>query len=197
MSEILGLLLFYPPIMGATINTVFLVPAFRTFILSVFGVVFTGRILMLLLAKQPLVHALIHSVLTAFLIAGLVYALHADLGWAKWVQDDYSTFAGKSTDNKLLAMEGGLYDFAYRARRIIPYEYTIPNDSSDNYLSRRFEYFLLPLKKRHEARYIVGLRDNEASIELGSRTYARKDMVIRNVQPVLIYSPEAYIVRKP
>lgn len=186
-----------PPIMGYTINCVTLSPAFRQVIFVLAAVVFAASLLVLFLKNRPFPRAVRFAALLALLAASLVYALHADLGWSRWLVTDYRSYAGKTLDEKLLQMEGPLYGFVLKARQALPGDYSVLNDGSDNYYVRRFEYFMLPHRKRPNTPYYVVVGDREATYDLQTRTFTRGDLVVKNAQPVLLFMRDAYIVKKP
>ena len=187
----------YPPIAGVTINCVSATPALQTAIVVVVAVAFAAAFIAAQLNGRPLLAALRTAALAAFFAGGLAYSLHADLGWSGWVRTDHRAFSGRTTDEKLRAMEGPFYDFVLKARTSLRGDYMMPNDNSDNYFTRRFEYFLLPLRKRADAPYLVALADREAAFDQRTRTYTRRDLTIRDAEPVLLFMSDAYILKRP
>lgn len=186
-----------PPITGVTINCVYNTPALR---IAVIAVIITAFIVALVFSQfkgRPFLAALRSAAIIAFFAGGLAYSLHADLGWSRWIAADQQAFAGKTTDEKLRTLEGPLYDFVLRARTVLHGDYMMQNDGSDNYFTRRFEYFLLPLRKREDAPYLVVIGDREAAFDQTSRTYTRRDLVIRGAEPVLLFLQDAYILKRP
>lgn len=170
------------PISGPTINTVLLSPFFITLVYAL--------ILLVFIIVSPIRKA----VVVAFFVSGLVWAFHADIGWITWLRDDVHTYGGLNTDQKLLKMEVGIYDFARAAREVLKKDYLI--FASDDTLKLRFEYFLLPLRKREQSSDIVVLGDNAAQYDQTTRTFTRGTLTIVDVDPILVYARNAYILRK-
>ncbi len=187
----------YPPIMGVTINTVWLSPDFREVLLWLLAFVLCGGLIVFLVRNMPLLQAVRRAALTSFFVGSLVYALHADIGWSSWVVRDYHLLSGKSTDEKVLALEGPLYEFALRSRRVLKTDYSLPNDAPDNYLTRRYQYFMLPLQMRPDAPAIVIIGDRSARYDPEAGVYTRGDVVVRNVRPLLLFTQDAYIIARP
>lgn len=185
----------YPPITGVTINCVYNTPALRTAVLVVLSTAFAAGLVASQAKGRPFLAALRRAVIIAFFAGGLAYSLHADLGWSQWLAADHNAFAGRTTDQKLRALEGPLYDFVLESRKALQGDYRMPNDSSDNYLARRFEYFVLPLRMRADAPYIVVLGDREATFDGKTRTYTRRGVVFRDVDLVLPFMSDAYILK--
>ena len=180
--------------MGVTINTVNLSPAFREVLYILMAVLFVLLTIVFTTNKQKPLSALKRSFVSVFFIAGMLYALHADLGWSTWLATDIRTFAGLTTDEKLLKLEGGLYDFVRKARTVVKDDYQI--FSTDSYFAFRSEYFLLPLRKRDNAPYLIVLADDTAHYDQKTRTFTRGDIKVHNVDILLAYAPNAYILVK-
>lgn len=184
------------PIMGVTINTVFLSPSFRQFVYILIALVLAVSAFVLLAQKNRFSDALKKALIISFFVSGVAYAVQADIGWATWLSADLRSFGGLKTDEKLLRLEGPYYDFVRSARSIIKDDYML--FSSDGYMSLRAEYFLLPMRKRDQARYIIVLGDREARFDQAKGIFIRGDVKISSVEPVLIYARDAYILkRKP
>lgn len=186
----------YPPIMGVTINAVFLSPAFRSLLYVLMALVLAVATTYFLGKHVPFVDAVRRSALITFFISGLVYAMHNDIGWAGWIMQDYQKFSGVSTDEKLIRMEGQLYDFALRAGKVIEGNYYITNHSPENYEASRLEYFLLPHRRAEDARYIIVLLDKQARWDSGKKTLTTPTRVFEKVEPVLLYANNAYILKR-
>jgi hypothetical protein len=184
------------PIAGVTINTVYSSPTFRDTIVVLAAVVLAAALVTHVARGRQLPAALRLAALAAFFAAGLAASAHADRTWARWVAADWELFGGRTTEQKLRIQNGPLYDFAVQARSVIPSDYLLPNDGSDNYFARRFEYFALPLRKRPDAPYIVVLADREAQYDPARRTYTRGTLVIPDVQLVIQPAQDAYILRR-
>ena len=182
-----------PPIVGITINTVFMPPAFRDLLYLVIGLSLACGMVMFL-KQHPFSSALKRSVVIAFFISGLLYSVRADYGWSTWVSQDLNRLSGLSTGEKLLKLEGPWYDFIRRANDVIPGEYMIY--SSNQYFSQRAEYFLLPKRKRTDADTLVILADNQTSFDTKTRVLIRGEVRYENAVPLLLYHPSAFVVRK-
>ena len=183
-----------PPIMGITINTVSLSPSVRLLVyLAIGSVVLLGTLAGISGKKRPAA-AFRNAAITAFFVSGMLYALQADTGWTMWLMNDEQAFGGLPTEGKLLKMEGGLYDFVRRARDVVHGDYELY--SSDGTAALRAEYFLLPLRKRTEGKYIIVLADNEARFDPRAETFVRGDVRIDHVEPVLLLARDAYILKR-
>lgn len=195
LDAFLNSLFLYPPITGVTINCVYNTPELRTAVLAVVATAFLAALVLAQAKGRPFLAALRGAVIAAFFAGGLAYAVHADVGWTQWIITDHVKFSRLSTDQKLRAMEGPLYDFVLGARKALPGDYRMPNDGSDNYFARRFAYFLLPLRMRADAPYIVILGDREAVFDQKARTYTRRDTVVREVELLYPFLADAYILK--
>jgi len=182
------------PIMGVTINTVFLSPSFRQLVYILIGLIVVLGMTVLLMRGAPFAAALKKAIMVALFTSGIVYAVHADIGWSAWLANDARTYAGLRTEDKLLKMEGGLYDFARRARDIIRDDYMV--FSTDDYLPHRMEYFLLPLRKRTQAQYIIVIVDRQAEYDQTKGIFTRGDIVISDVELLFSYANDVYILKR-
>jgi hypothetical protein len=45
--------------------------------------------------------------------------------------------------------------------------------------------------------YLVALADREAAFDQRTRTYTRRDLTIRDAEPVLLFMSDAYILKRP
>jgi hypothetical protein len=183
-----------PPIMGVTINTVFLSPSVRLFLYFLIGsVLLLGTISGIRKKVRPSV-AFRSAVVAAFFVSGTLYALQADTGWTMWLVNDARTFGGLSTDGKLLKMDDGIYAFAQKAREVVDGDYQLY--ASDGTVALRAEYFLLPLRKRAGANYLLVLADKEARFDPVAGTFTRGNVRIDHVEPVLFLARDAYILKR-
>jgi hypothetical protein len=187
----------YMPIAGVTINTVWLAPAFRVLLLWVLAVSFGGALVLFVARNRPFPQALRLAALAAFFSGGILFALHADIGWGSWVAADTRAFAGKTADEKLLSLEGPFYEFVLRSRQVLTTDYALLNNDPNNYFIRRYQYFLLPLRMRENARDIVVLGDKSARFDPRDGTFSSGDLVIRGAKPVLAFAGDAYIIERP
>jgi len=183
-----------PPISGITINNVWMTPDVRTWLYIAMAGVLAAGIMLFLAKRHSFTSAFRKSVLLVFFITGILAAVRADIGWSEWIVRDQGTYGGLTTDQKLLRMEGGLYDFVQRARTVVTGDYSLY--SSDSYLPLRCEYFLLPLRKRENAPIIIVLVDNQAQYDQKRRVFTRGATVITNVDLLFTYSPQAYILKR-
>lgn len=184
------------PIQGVTINTVSSSPVFRDTVVIIAGVAFGISLVLFAARGRTFSAAVRRAALAAFFVAGLAAAAHADRTWARWVAADWQSFGGLTTEQKLRVQNGLLYDFAVKARTVIPGDYLLPNDGSDNYFGRRFEYFALPVRKRPQSDHIVVIADKDARFDQARRTYTRGSLVISDVELVLQAAQDAYVLRK-
>jgi hypothetical protein len=189
-------LLRHQPITGVTINTVLGTAAARDAIAVVAGLAFAAGCIAFVAFGRRFGAAVRLAGIAAFFAAGLAAAAHGDRTWSGWVAADWRQFGGRTTEEKLRVQNGPLYAFAVKARQVIPSEYMIPNDGSDNYLARRFEYFALPKRKRPQADYVVVVGDHESRFDQAKRTYARGSLVIPDVELVLQAAQDAYVLKK-
>lgn len=187
----------YRPITGVTINTVWLSPAFREALLWVLAASFGAALIVLAARKRSLLQSFRLAAVAAFFCGGILYAFQADIGWGSWVATDYRTFGGKTTDGKVLAMEGLLYEFVLRSREVLHSDFHVTDDGSDNYAAKRFEYFMLPLRHRPVAENIVVIGDRAARFDPATGTFSRGDLVVQKARPLLVFLQDAYIVQRP
>ena len=186
-------LLSVPSINGITINDVPLSSPLVSFLYILIAIILFFSVV-IYLKKYNFLSALKKSVIVTLFSVGMIYAIHADIGWSAWLINDSRAFAGLGTDEKLSRMEGGLYDFTLAARKVIDDDYSLY--SSDSYLPLRLEYFLLPYRKRDQAKFIVVLVDQEARYDQATRTFTRGDIKIGQVDPVLVFARDAYILKR-
>ncbi len=180
---------------GITINDVPLSSSFVSLLYILMAIILLCSVV-ISLKKNVFLSAFKKGVIITFFSVGIVYAIHADIGWSAWLINDSRAFAGLGTDEKLSRMEGGLYDFTLAARKVIDDDYVLY--SSDNYLSLRMEYFLLPHRKRDQAKYIVVLVDKDSHYDQTTHTFTRGIVKISQVEPVLVFARDAYVLkRKP
>ncbi|MGB5218124.1 MAG: hypothetical protein WBN66_07480 [Smithella sp.] len=185
----------FPPIMGATINSVFLSPEFRIILYLLIAVILIFGTLFFIKKKFSPSDAFRKAVLTAFFVSGLLYAVHADIGWITWLVTDIRNYWGLSTEGKLSKMNDGLYEFVLQAKKTVDDDYQIY--SSFEYAEKRTQYYLLPLNKRKQAPYIIVIADHEARFDPHTRVFTRGKTVIADVEPVLVFAQDAYILRRP
>jgi hypothetical protein len=181
-------------IRSTSINWVALAPGVRTVLYICFLIAFVVTAIRLLSLKNPFSTALKKSLVFSFLLSGLLYAVHADIGWFGRVVQDYGVLGSRTTDEKLQATEGQLYDFIRAAKRVLPETYVMY--SSDSYLALRSEYFFLPARKRENAEVIVVAGDGEAHYDPSTRIFTRGNVRISNVEPILLYASNAFVVKK-
>jgi hypothetical protein len=183
-----------PPIMGVTINTVFLHPIARTFLYVFMALALVTATVALLIRKKRFPEALIKASIISFFVSGIVYAAYADIGWSSWLKEDYHAFSGLGTEEKLLRMEGGFYDFIRKARTVLPDTYQIY--STEGAFPWRAEYFLLPKRKKAHAEFIVVIADARSRYDPVKHQLVRDDEKIENVDLALPYAQNAYILRR-
>lgn len=184
-----------PPITGVTINSVFLSPEFRVIVYLLITVILIFGTLAFTKKKFLISDALRKAIIIAFFASGLLYAIHADIGWTTWLVTDIRNYWGLSTEDKLRKMEDGLYEFVLQAKQVVTDDYQIY--SSFDYLAKRTQYFLLPLHRREQAPYIIVFADNEARFDPRTRLFTRGEIMIANAEPVLVFNQNIYILRRP
>jgi hypothetical protein len=194
MLETLANVLMPLPIMGITINTVFLHPAVRTILYLAIVVSLVTGFLVFLRRSPSFVTAARKAVILSFFLSGLLAAVYADIGWSVWVSRDYENLSGLSVNGKLTRIEGQLYDFTQRAGAIIQDSYQI---YAPAYISLRSQYWLLPLRKRDDARYIVVIEDPAARYDPANRVFSHDDKRFPNMDLVLNYAPQVYVLKGP
>jgi hypothetical protein len=134
------------------------------------------------------------AIATAFFASGLLYAIHADIGWATWLVTDVKNYWGLSTEEKLEKLDDGLYEFSLQAKKIVTDDYQIY--TSNEYMYFRIQYYLLPLLRHEQAPYIIVIADNEAQFDPHTRIFTRGKTMTANVEPVLVFSQNAYILKR-
>lgn len=186
----------YPPITGVTINTVYLSPVFRHFLyLSLATILIVAVLALRLKRKLSWSVATRRGLLTAFFAAGILYGVHAEIGWATWVSKDLDLFRGLSTDEKLYKLESDLFIFSRAAREAVgtsDYQLFAP----DTYLRERTEYFLLPARKREKADVVLVLADPSVQYDGSSGVLLRDGQRIEGLRIVHAFTQNILILRK-
>jgi len=185
------------PIEGPTINNVllpieFAIICYLVIIIStILSTIFFTR------KKHKFIEALKKSILVAFFSSGILYAVHADSGWLKWLKDDYKQFSSITTEEKLLRLDGPLYDFSRYLKVLISGNYTIISPlSREDYPIARTEYFLLPIKNKPDAQFIIVLGETEAVFDDETGTLIKGGTVIKDTALVFKYADDAYLLTK-
>ena len=184
------------PINGRTINSVPMPPSFCALLYALaLSILILGFAHFLAKKCRPWA-AFRMAVVAAFFGSGLVYAVHADIGWASWLVSDFSRLAGRDVDSKLTQMDGygQMYSVARSARGVLEREYMLL--AGDGYVRLRTEYLLLPKRRRDTADDILVLDDASACYDPATRTLTRGNLKITDVEPVIVYARGAYILRK-
>lgn len=186
------------PIEAPTINSVFLPREFTTICYLLIIIVIVLSVLFFVSRKKyTFVNAIKRAILIAFFISGLFYAVHSDIGWTKWIRTDYQQFISKGTEEKLLTLDGPLYDFSMYIKNLISENYTIFSSfSREDYPVARIEYFLLPLKNKPESNFILILGDKEAVFNPETGTLIKGNVIIKDLALVFKYSDDAYLLTK-
>lgn len=184
----------YPPIMGVTINSVFLSPEFRIIEYCLIVIILIFGTIYFLKNNFLLSDAFKKSIIVAFFASGLLYAIHADIGWATWLVTDIKNYWGLSTENKLEKLDGELYKFALQAKKIINDDYQIY--TSNEYMYWRIQYYLLPAVRHEQAPYIIVIADNKANFDHRRRLFTSGETMIANVEQVLVFAQNAYILKR-
>ena len=160
-----------PPITGTTINSVFLSPEFMIIVYLLIAIILIFGTLYFKAKKIALPDAFRKAIIIAFFASGLLYAIHADIGWTTWLVTDVKNYWGLSTEEKLKKSDGELYEFALQAKKIIINDYQI--FTSNEYMYFRTQYYLLPLVRHEQASYIIVIADNEAKFDPHMRIFTR------------------------
>jgi hypothetical protein len=188
------------PITGITILSVFLSPEFRSIVYFIIVITLVLGTLFFV-KKYPLTEAVKKGIITAFFTSALVYAIYADIGWTRWLVTDVKNYRGLSTEDKLRKMYDGTYEFSMQAKKAINDDYKIYSSYFQE--PRLVEYFLLPLNKRanepymrEKASYIVVIKDTEARYDPVLRTFTQGETIIDNVDLVLMFAQDAYILKR-
>lgn len=184
-------LVFLQPINGATINTVVLSSAVRN-LLYTLAVVTLIISTVFFLFRNAFAIALRKAIVIAFFFSGLIYAVQGDIVWTSWLITDTKTYAGLTTDEKLGRFEGPFYEFILSARNVIHGDYMLFSPHTTT--AMRTEYFLLPLRKREQADYIVVIQDEESYYNEVDRTFIRGSLKINHLEPIYVMTPGAYIL---
>jgi len=182
------------PIDRGTINGVYISPSFILFMYILISVILIFAAAVFLIKKASFVSSLKKAFIVAFFSAGVVYAVYADIGWSRWLMSDARTYAGLSTDEKLLKMDDAIYAFALIARKTIPCDYML--FSANDYVRLREEYLLLPLRKRAQSDYIVVLADPESHYDKATLTFSRGSVKISPVELLIMPASYAYILKR-
>jgi hypothetical protein len=182
------------PIIGVTINSVFLSPQFRAILYFLIAAIGLSSFYLFFLTMHRGIAAVRRSIFVTFISVGIVSALYADFGWANWFVRDAQTFPGLSTDEKIVRLEGGFADFAIAAKKVLGSDYELY--SSNSYMALRSEYFLLPARKRDSATDIIVLADDQARYDPATHTFTHGTMTVSDVEPLLVYAQNAYVLRK-
>jgi hypothetical protein len=190
----IGSLVSTPPLTSTSINTVGLTPAFTLLLYILIAIVLIFTLAFYLMKQSRLLVAVYKASIISFFSVGIIYAVHADIGWSRWLSHEMHAFGGLSTDEKLSALEGGVWEFARIARSTIPDDYVLY--ASDGDIALRTEYFLLPLRKRELSDYIIVLFDQASHFDSSTSTFTRGDTKIRPVAPVFIVAPDTYILKR-
>lgn len=184
----------YPPISGTTINNVFLSPEFRFIIYCIIAICLILVTLYFLIKKYCLREAFQKAILTTFFTSGIIYALHADIGWATWLVTDIKNTWGLSTEQKLEKLDGDLFRFAFQAKKIISSDYEL--FTADEYTYYRIQYYLLPAVKREKAPYIIIFLDETTQYNHEDFILKIGNTTINNVIPVLRFTNNVYILKR-
>jgi len=184
----------YPPITGVSINSVFLSPEFRIIEYCLIAVILIFGTIYFSIKKFILPDAFRKAIIAAFFASGLLYAIHADIGWATWLVTDVKNYSGLSTEEKLEKLDDGLYEFSLQAKKTITDNYQIY--TSNEYMYFRTQYYLLPLLKHEQASFIIVIADDEARFDPHTHIFTRGKTMIANVEPILVFSQNAYILKR-
>lgn len=192
LQEFLGI----QPISGITINTIFTSTYFTFFLYVIFLISAILITIFTVKKRGALTGSFKKSIILSLLIVSLLYLLHSESVWYNWFINDWKALHGLDKDTKLFRLEGPLYDFALRLKKLIPEDFCYTIYSTDIYFPYRLEYFMLPLKKGAECEYIVVIADEKSLFDPFTGVFSREDKIITNLEPYFFYSEDAYVIRK-
>jgi hypothetical protein len=197
MADYLQELFSIQPIIGITINTV---PTSIHLAFIVYGVFFLSLLISLYIyffrKKITFINALRRSFIVALISGSIIWWINGEVIWFSWLKDHWKHFKGLNTEEKLLTMEYPLYDFALRLKKLIPEDSPYTIYSSDEYYSKRLEYFLLPRKEKDPSEFIIVIVDKESVFDPFKGVLKRGDKVITGLEPFFYYAEDAYMVRR-
>lgn len=193
MENFLDELLWTPPFGSSTINEVGLSTSFRNLIFIVIVISFFIAVLIIKKKHQTSV-TFKKATLVAFFISGLLYALQADHTWGAWLSEHAHLFYGVGTDKKLVRMVGNIYDFPLNIKPIIGSEYELVSSQENEAL--RIEYFLLPLRRREQATYIIIFNDRDVRFDPTTHTFMHGEVLYSDVDLLFEYSNDAYVLKR-
>lgn len=188
-------MLMTPLIMGITINTVPISPYFREFLYSLTVAVFLVSIIILIIKKREIIIPVRKAIIITFFISGILYAVYGEICWLRWLIEDWHRFSERTTEEKLLSLEGPIYSFSRAVKDIISDEDYDINMQAD-YFSLRTQYFLLPSKKRENARFFVILADSGTHFDPSTGILTADGRTIENLELFYQFAPDAYILRR-
>ncbi len=193
MQEFFNKLLWVPPVMPLTINRVLLSTTFRNLLFIVIALSFVIASLILRKKYRPTI-VFKKAFLAAFFTAGMLYAFNADHIWGSWFFNHSQIFFGLGTEDKLLRLDGKIYAFSRAIKQVVEGEYEL--FSSLDRTALRIEYFLLPLRKRERAPYIVVIDDRHVQYDPASHTFTYGGIKDTGVDLVLEFSDDAYVLKR-
>ncbi len=195
MLEYIKKALITEPISGVTINWVITSPAFRTLIYVLLIIVFLSVSMWFIIKKYNPKISIKKSLIITFFITGLFYSFYGELYWWRWVINDWHLFHGKSTEEKLHTLEESIYILSRLSKDVIPDE-TYDINLTSHYISLRIQYFLLPLKRKENAPYIIVLVDKNTSFNPEKGILITDNKRFENMEMFYLISPDVYILRK-
>lgn len=196
MLEYIKQALITEPISGITINWVITSPTFRilTYVLLIVVFLYVSST-WFIIKKYNLIISIKKSLITTFFVIGLFYSFYGELYWWRWVINDWHLFHGKSTEEKLNALEESIYSLSRFIKTIIPnenYDINLPS----HYISLRIQYFLLPLKRKENAQYIIVLVDKNTSFDPEKGILITDNKRFEDMEMFYPISSDVYILKK-
>jgi hypothetical protein len=180
---------------GASVNGWVDIPlSFVIWIYIMVIIVIAGSCAYFMKRKNPFVQALRKSVVIAFFCSGFLYLIYSERTWYKWVAHDVATYAGKSIAERSILDFGSIYDFAMTAQHVLnDSEYTLY--AVNRSFSLIAQYYLLPKRKRSDAKNILVLYDPDAVYDDSTKTFIRGARRIENAEMLFRYDVGAYVLR--
>lgn len=186
-----------PPIIGITINTIPINPAANIFFYAVLAVAFLIPMLYLLIIKRMTPkNTLKLTCCMAFFISGIFYTAFGEAAWLRWLKSDIGDKILTDANDKLLKLEGPLYEFSSICKSLIPLNESYEILSTDPYLPYRLEYFLLPRMKMPNGRYVIVISNIDATYYPEIGILKTNTRIIENLDLIYQYKGDAFILVK-
>ncbi len=183
------------PIQAGTINGWIQLPT--SFVIMLYCAIIitaTVSVIFFVLKKDPFAKALRKSIIIAFFCSGFLYLINSEKTWYTWLSQDIVTYSGHSVEEKIRLCMGPLYDYAKVAQNVLKErDYSIYSSYGPSSLIA--QYYLLPMRKRVNAKDIIVLYDNDTNYDERTNTFSMGDEHIENAELLYRYDSGAYILR--